>query len=53
MAHYKRKKPKRQVRCTMCTQHRWFGNHPERFGYQYHSQHQTAHHDETKEPKMS
>lgn len=26
MAHHKRKKCKRQVRCTMCTQHRWKGN---------------------------
>jgi hypothetical protein len=24
--HYKRKKSKRNVRCTMCTQLRWMGN---------------------------
>jgi hypothetical protein len=24
--HYKRKKSKRNVRCTMCTQLRWLGN---------------------------
>ena len=27
----KRKKTKRNVRCTMCTQHRWFGNNKGRF----------------------
>ena len=26
MAHHKRKKSKRRVRCTMCTQYRWLGN---------------------------
>jgi len=26
MAHFKRKKSKRQVRCTMCTKFRWRGN---------------------------
>lgn len=26
MSHYKRKKPKRQCRCTLCTQFRWMGN---------------------------
>lgn len=26
MANHKRKKSKRSVKCTMCTQHRWFGN---------------------------
>lgn len=27
MANHKRKKSKRSVKCTMCTTHRWFGNH--------------------------
>ena len=26
MANYKRRKPKQQVRCTLCTEHRWKGN---------------------------
>lgn len=26
MANHKRKKTKRSVKCTMCTQHRWMGN---------------------------
>jgi hypothetical protein len=26
MAHYKRKKSRRVVRCTLCTPHRWLGN---------------------------
>jgi len=30
MAKHKRKKSKRSVRCTMCTTHRWLGNHKER-----------------------
>jgi hypothetical protein len=28
--NFKRKKTKRCVRCTMCTQHRWLGNSKER-----------------------
>jgi hypothetical protein len=31
MANHKRKKSKRNVRCTMCTQDRWKGNASERF----------------------
>lgn len=31
MANFKRKKAKRQVRCTMCTQHRWLGNNKGRY----------------------
>lgn len=27
--NYKRKKSKRQVRCTLCTKYRWFGNSKE------------------------
>lgn len=30
MAHFKRKRSKRQVRCTLCTPVRWLGNHKER-----------------------
>lgn len=30
MAHYKRKKSKRQVRCTICTKYRWMGNKKEK-----------------------
>ena len=26
MAHFKRRKSKRRVRCTMCTKYRWMGN---------------------------
>lgn len=26
MAHYKRRKPRTSIRCSMCTQHRWKGN---------------------------
>jgi hypothetical protein len=26
MAHFKRQKSRRIVRCTLCTPHRWFGN---------------------------
>lgn len=26
VANFKRKKSKRSVKCTMCTQNRWFGN---------------------------
>lgn len=26
MAHHKRKKSKRQVKCTLCTKYRWMGN---------------------------
>jgi hypothetical protein len=32
MAHYKRKKSRRVVRCTLCTPHRWLGNARGRFG---------------------
>ena len=31
MANHKRKKSKRSVKCTMCTQHRWQGNSKGRF----------------------
>jgi len=31
MANYKRKRSRRQVRCTLCTPHRWKGNRGERF----------------------
>jgi hypothetical protein len=35
MAHFKRRKSRRRVRCTLCTPHRWRGNgkgrHKERF----------------------
>lgn len=31
MANFKRKKSKRQVRCTLCTKHRWKGNGKDRF----------------------
>lgn len=31
MANHKRKKSKRSVKCTMCTQHRWAGNAEGRF----------------------
>lgn len=31
MAHHKRKKSKRSVKCTMCTQDRWKGNSKGRF----------------------
>jgi hypothetical protein len=30
VANFKRKRSKRQVRCTMCTPWRWLGNHKER-----------------------
>jgi len=30
MANFKRKRNRRQVRCTMCTQHRWKGNSSDR-----------------------
>lgn len=30
MAHFKRSRSKRSVRCTMCTQYRWLGNRPDR-----------------------
>lgn len=30
MANYKRKRSKRQVRCTICTTYRWLGNHKAR-----------------------
>lgn len=29
--HYKRKKTRRNVRCTLCTPHRWRGNGKDRF----------------------
>ncbi len=28
--NFKRKKSKKVVRCTLCTPHRWLGNHKER-----------------------
>lgn len=31
MAHRKRKKSKRNVRCTICTTYRWRGNGKDRF----------------------
>lgn len=31
MANFKRKKPKRNVKCTICTPHRWMGNSRDRF----------------------
>lgn len=31
MAHHRRKRSKRSVRCTLCTPHRWQGNGKERF----------------------
>ena len=31
MANYKRSKTKRNVRCTLCTSYRWFGNGKGRF----------------------
>ena len=31
MANFKRAKTKRRVRCTICTSHRWKGNHTGRF----------------------
>lgn len=31
MANHKRKKSKRNVKCCMCTTHRWQGNSDERF----------------------
>jgi hypothetical protein len=31
MANFKRKKSKRQVKCTICTTHRWKGNSKDRF----------------------
>jgi len=34
MAHYKRKKSRRVVRCTLCTPHRWLGNAKGSFGKQ-------------------
>ena len=30
MAHYKRKKSKRNVVCTICTPYKWMGNTPEK-----------------------
>jgi hypothetical protein len=35
MAHHKRKKSKRSVRCTICTTHRWSGNTKGRFKRKY------------------
>ncbi|MCP5431978.1 MAG: hypothetical protein H6923_01775 [Alphaproteobacteria bacterium] len=31
MAHFKRRRSKRVVRCTLCTPHRWMGNAKGRF----------------------
>lgn len=36
--NYKRKKPKRQVRCTLCTKTHWLGNCGERWPIQYRRQ---------------
>lgn len=35
MANFKRKKTKRNVRCTMCTQNRWLGNNCGRFKHKF------------------
>jgi hypothetical protein len=35
MANHKRKKSKRQVKCTLCTQYRWLGNSKERMKAKY------------------
>lgn len=32
--NFKRKHSRRSVRCTMCTPHRWRGNHADRFDHQ-------------------
>lgn len=32
MAHFKRQKTKRRVRCTLCTPHKWMGNNKGRRG---------------------
>jgi len=32
MAHFKRKKTKRRVRCTLCTPYKWMGNNVGRRG---------------------
>jgi hypothetical protein len=32
MAHFKAKKTRRQVRCTMCTSFRWLGNSARTWG---------------------
>jgi hypothetical protein len=29
--HFKRRKSRRSVRCTLCTPHRWHGNAKDRF----------------------
>ena len=31
--NYKRKKNKRSVRCTLCTPHKWMGNHSGRHDF--------------------
>lgn len=28
--NFKRRKSRRSVRCTLCTKHRWLGNHKDR-----------------------
>ena len=33
MANFKRAKTKRRVKCTICTSHRWKGNHAGRFSH--------------------
>lgn len=35
MAHFKRKRSKRSVKCTMCTQYRWYGNNSGRMKPKY------------------
>lgn len=33
MANFKRAKTRRRVKCTICTPHKWMGNHTGRFSY--------------------
>lgn len=35
MANFRKKKTKRQVRCTMCTPYKWLGNSKERIKPKY------------------
>ena len=30
VANFRRKRSRRQIRCTICTPYRWLGNHKER-----------------------
>jgi hypothetical protein len=34
MAHFKRKKNRRTVRCSLCTPHKWKGNVSDRYKHQ-------------------